>query len=137
MLLVKTYLDKSPIHGIGLFAAEPIPEGTVVWRLDPAIDLQLEPEVIDRLAPPARDQIEKYTYLDPVLRRHVLCGDVARFFNHDERPNCRDLPDAKGGVTVAARPIAAGEELTCDYATIDVHFAASNDHGRRRGGERR
>src|SRR5436190_11539229 len=33
MLLVKTYLDKSPISGIGLFAAEPIEEGTLVWKL--------------------------------------------------------------------------------------------------------
>ena len=33
MLLVKTYLDKSPIAGIGLFAAEPIAAGTLVWKL--------------------------------------------------------------------------------------------------------
>ena len=123
MLLVKTHLEKSPIHGIGLFASEPIPEGTVVWRLDQRIDILLDAAAIAALAPPARAQIEKYTYLDPVLLRYVLCGDDARFFNHSDLPNCRDAPDQDGGFTVAARAIAAGDELTCDYAEIDVQYA--------------
>jgi uncharacterized protein len=120
MLLVKTYLDRSRIHGIGLFAAEPIPRGTVLWTLHPAIDIQLGPEVFETLVPAAREQIVKYSYLDPVLRKYVLCGDDARFFNHDDDPNCLDVPDGQGGRTIAKRDIAAGEELTCDYAHIDA-----------------
>ena len=46
MLLVRTYLDRSAIHGIGLFAAERIPKGTVLWRLEPSIDLLLGPGAI-------------------------------------------------------------------------------------------
>jgi hypothetical protein len=38
MLLVKTYLSASPIHGIGLFAAEPIAKGTVIWCFDERVD---------------------------------------------------------------------------------------------------
>lgn len=120
MLLVKTVLGPSAIHGVGLFAAEPIRKGTVLWRLDPTIDVQLTAAEIDRLAPPAREQIRKYSYRDPVLGTYVLCGDDARFFNHSGDPNCLDLPDARGGTTVAARDIAAGEELTCDYASFDA-----------------
>lgn len=125
MLLVKTHLDRSSIHGIGLFATEPIPKGTVIWRLEPSIDVQLDEAQIAALAPPARAQIEKYTYLDLVLGKYVLCGDDARFFNHAEDPNCHDFPDAHGGTTVAARDIAAGEELTCDYASLDANHAAA------------
>lgn len=121
MLLVKTYLDRSTIHGIGLFAGEPIPKGTVVWRRSPDIDVLLEPEQLDRLHPASREQIEKYTYLDHALRKLVLCGDDARFFNHSEAPNCHDFPDPDGGTTVAARDIAAGEELTSDYASFDAN----------------
>jgi SET domain-containing protein len=120
MLLVKTYLDRSTIHGIGLFAAEPIRKGTIIWRMNPTIDIQLTAEAVESLVPAAREQIVKYTYLDPVLRRYVLCGDDARFFNHDDAPNCLDVPDAEGGRTVAKRDIAVGEELTCDYAHIDA-----------------
>lgn len=120
MLLVKTYLDKSAIHGIGLFAAEPIEKGTVLWRLDPAIDVRLTVDEIERLAPSAREQIRKYTYRDRLLGAYVLCGDDARFFNHAPDPNCIDLPSAGGGTTVARRDIAKGEELTCDYAAFDA-----------------
>jgi hypothetical protein len=120
MLLVKTYLDRSAIHGIGLFAAERIPVGTVIWRLSRDIDLLLDPAQLERLAPPARAQIEKYTYLDRHLGKLVLCGDDARFFNHSDAPNCHDLPDLEGGTTVAARTIEPGEELTSDYASFDA-----------------
>jgi SET domain-containing protein len=120
MLLVKTYLDRSAIHGIGLFAAERIAKGTVVWRLSPEIDFLVAAETIAALHPASREQIEKYTYLDRVLGEYVLCGDDARFFNHSDTPNCLDYPDERGGTTVAARDIERGEELTCDYATFDA-----------------
>ena len=120
MLLVKTFLAPSRIHGIGLFAAERIPSGTVIWRLDPLIDLELTEDQVARLAEPAREQIRKYTYLDHVRGKLVLCGDDARFFNHEDAPNCHDFPDAEGGKTVAARDIEAGEELTSDYASFDA-----------------
>jgi len=44
MLLIKTYLDKSPIHGIGVFAGEFIKKGTQVWEFNPLIDIILTPE---------------------------------------------------------------------------------------------
>ncbi len=120
MLLVRTYLAPSRIHGIGLFAGQRIARGTVVWRLDPRIDVELAERDIEALAPPARDQVRKYTYLDLVRGTYVLCGDDARFFNHDDHPNCHDYPDADGGTTVAARDIEEGEELTSDYARFDA-----------------
>ena len=121
MLLVRTFLAPSSIHGIGLFAAQRIPRGTVIWRLNPLIDLELAEEQIEALAEAARVQIRKYTYLDGVRGRFVLCGDDARFFNHDDHPNCHDFPDEHGGTTVAARDIDEGEELTSDYALFDAN----------------
>ena len=38
MLLVKTRLGASAIHGIGLFADEFIPKDTVTWRFTPGLD---------------------------------------------------------------------------------------------------
>jgi SET domain-containing protein len=60
MLLVRTRLAPSAIHGLGVFAAEPIARGAEVWRFTPGFDLDL-----------------------------------------------------------ALRDIAAGEELTVDYALVD------------------
>ena len=39
MLVVKTKIKNSPIHGIGLFAEEFIPKGTLVWKLNKKFDL--------------------------------------------------------------------------------------------------
>ncbi len=121
MLLVKTLLSPSEIHGIGLFAAERIPAGTVVWRFHRGIDLVLEDGVLETLSPAAREQMLKYTYVDIRLHKRILCGDDARFFNHSDDPNCLDYPDDAGGTTVAKRDIEAGEELTSDYAAFDLH----------------
>jgi len=121
MLLVRTFLAPSRIHGIGLFAAERIKRGAIIWKMNPVIDIELVEEEIDALAEAARVQVRKYTYLDGVRGRFVLCGDDARFFNHADEPNCHDFPDAGGGTTVAARDIAEGEELTSDYARFDAN----------------
>ncbi|BDG08782.1 SET domain-containing protein [Anaeromyxobacter paludicola] len=120
MLRVKTRLGPSSIHGTGLFAAEDVPEGTVVWRLDPAVDLRLTRAQLESLEGPGAEQIRKYSYKDLVLGEYILCGDDARFFNHSDAPNCLDYPDEDGGSTVAARDIREGEELTSDYAAFDA-----------------
>ena len=64
MLLVKTKLQVSPIHGIGLFADQFIPEGAIVWQFNELIDLILNKEKIEDLAERAREQIQKYSYRD-------------------------------------------------------------------------
>ncbi|HZZ85065.1 MAG TPA: SET domain-containing protein [Anaeromyxobacteraceae bacterium] len=120
MLRVKTYLAPSAIHGTGLFAGEDIPKGTVVWRLDPAVDVRLTRAQLESLPGPGAEQIRKYSYRDLVLGEYVLCADDARFFNHSDAPNCADYPDEDGGTTVAKRDIRAGEELTSDYAAFDA-----------------
>ena len=124
MLLVKTKLDVSPIHGIGLFADQPIARHTIVWQFSRLIDLVITKEEIEELAAEAREQIRKYSYRDIHSGLYVLCGDDARFFNHSENPNCLDTYDSPDGegVTFACREIAAGEELTCDYGLFDLDF---------------
>ena len=48
---------------------------------------------------------------------YVLCGDNGRYFNHSDRPST--VSDAISfGEDRAVRDLAAGEELTSDYATI-------------------
>lgn len=121
MLLVKTRLGMSDIHGIGLFAAEFIREGTVVWRSHPAVDIRLAEEQILGLPEPCREQIQKYSYREKHSGLYVLCGDDARFFNHSAEPNCIDVFGGEGeDLTVAARDVEQGEELTCDYALFDL-----------------
>jgi SET domain-containing protein len=113
MMTVRTRLGISPIHGIGVFAVEPIAKGTVTWRLS-EWDLQLTDADLGRMSPAAREAIKIHTYVQD--GRHVLCFDHGRFMNHSDAPN---TDAASAEVNYALRDIAAGEELTCDYRVFD------------------
>jgi SET domain-containing protein len=120
MLLVKTRIDLSEIHGIGLFADEFIPKGTVTWRFLEGFDLRLPESILAILSGPSREQFLKYTYVDFASGLYELCADDARFFNHSDEPNTASVQPSPGDeVDVATRDISQGEELTCDYRTFD------------------
>lgn len=122
MFLIRTYLAPSTIHGMGVFAAEDVEEGSEIWRFAPPVDSVIPHEAVADLPPAAREFVETYTYestwFGPGL---VLNGDHARFLNHARNPNT----DNSGPVTRAARPIAAGEEITCDYGVCCEGFDPS------------
>jgi uncharacterized protein len=120
MLLVRTYLDRSALHGIGVFAAQLIPAGAVVWRFTPGFDLDLDPALIEIQPPHCRERLLHYGYIDPRLDRYILCCDDARFFNHSDHPNLEsDFTCDRHGVDIAIRDIAAGEEMTVDYVRVE------------------
>ncbi len=120
MLLVRTKLKSSSIHGLGLFADQFIPQGTPTWKYLEGFDFRVPAAMLERLSPIAREQFLTYTYLRPALGVYELCSDDARFFNHADDPNtkCVDLPNGDAH-DVATRDIQPGEELTCDYRTFD------------------
>jgi len=115
MLRVATYLAPSSIHGIGLFAAAPIPSGTIVWELDEPFDRPIDEVTLASLDAVPQLQMQRYAYVEPRRRVRILCADDARFFNHADEANCLDAPGRDGDATVAVRDIEEGEELTWDY----------------------
>lgn len=120
MLLITVRVDRSPIHGLGAFAVQPIAKGAEVWRFTPGFDLDLDPAALDDLPEHFRDTLLHYGYVDPRLGRFILNCDDGRFLNHSETPNVvTDASRDHYGVDVAARDIAAGEELTVDYAWVE------------------
>ncbi len=125
MMRVKTYLAPSAVEGIGVFAAEPIPKGTITWAFDPPVDKALSPLEVTILPLFMKDHIARYAYLDDRLDLYVLCGDGAKYMNHSEAPNVIGewTEEAPFGVDLAARDIAAGEEILCDYRSFDKEMA--------------
>jgi uncharacterized protein len=120
MMTVPTYVGPSTIEGVGVFAAEPVRAGTVIWRLEERLDLLLPVDEVERLDPLQRTFIERYGY--PHMTREgilVLEFDNGRFMNHSPAPNT-DFTDAEKGWAI--RDIAAGEEITCDYSEFDPTF---------------
>ena len=82
--------------------------------------MEFGPEIVDTLLPHVRGFFEHYGYLDRNMRRIILCFDDARFINHSDTPNvATDYAQDRYGLDVALRDIAAGEELTMDYAGFE------------------
>jgi len=124
MLLVKTKIGTSPIHGIGIFADELITKGTRIWEYREGVDSRFDQKFLETLPDPAHKQMLNYAYKNPLTGLYVLCGDDARFFNHSENPNTDDLGFDEAlvqgeGITVANRDIQPGEEIVSNYRSFD------------------
>lgn len=120
MLLVKTSLSSSPIHGSGLFAAQDIAKGIDMWTFQEGFDLERTPGEVDALPAVAQEWFKRYGYLDKTLNLWILSFDDARFINHSENPNMRpDYKRHRCAVGVASRDIKKGEEITVDYREIE------------------
>lgn len=121
MILIPTRVGPSAIHGCGLFAAEPVPQGTPIWRFLPGFDHDFSPEQWAALPEPARRHTRHFCFVRQGDLHVILSGDHACFINHSETPSTGVPPDAAPPVTtVALRDIRAGEELTCNYWTYDA-----------------
>jgi SET domain-containing protein len=120
MMLIPTYVAPSRIEGVGVFAAEDIPAGTLIWRLDPALDRLLSSEAIAALPEMHQAFVERYGYPYPHDASMTIVElDNGRFMNHSTVPNTRFSDPDAGFAKVAIR---AHEELTCDYAEFDPSF---------------
>ena len=120
-------LKQSPIAGLGIFATAPIARGTLLWKYDENSVKEYEEAALRaRLAPlSAAEAVE--------LCEHVFCWegkvceimDDGKYWNHAKgsKQNTGNHPDGDahgdGMSSYALRDIAAGEELTDDYALYD------------------
>jgi hypothetical protein len=124
MLLVRTYLAQSSIHGVGLFAAEDIPSGTVIWEFTPHLDISIGIATVKDGPSHIKEFLSHYGFIpheNPT--QCIVCMDNARFINHSEFANTDDTT----GFTIAKRDIKKGEEIVSNYAEFDAEFAAISE----------
>ena len=129
MLLIDTYLDKSPIQGMGVFAKHPIPKGAVIWRLDERFDRLIEVDVYESMTGPVKSYLDRYAYprrSDP--RFIVFEADDARYMNHADDPNfgfqseneAVALRTSLQGKNSPATTIASLKTASSSSATVDA-----------------
>jgi hypothetical protein len=105
-----TRVGPSLIAGNGLFATAPIPGGTAVCRVGGRLVSTAElHELFER-----SDEYVDSIVVDKNLNLVLPQGNLAHFVNHCCEPN---LGWTDEYTLAATRDIAAGEELTVDYAT--------------------
>ena len=116
MLMIATYLDRSTINGIGIFTAEPVKRGQIIWKFNPAIDLVFTARQwknkLELVTPQAREALHRYSYKSN--NKYYLCNDNSQFMNHSEALN-NVINNSISDTMYAAREIDIGEELLCNY----------------------
>jgi hypothetical protein len=120
----RTYIDKSPIHGFGLFAETFISEKTELCLLDGQIvpwDVYKDnQDVIEWNALPG-----EILLLRPWRTKYSL-------INHSRAPNLKVLSENDGGMrlrVVAIKDIQANEELLLDYRDEPLPAGYVSGHG--------
>ena len=132
----------SPLHGLGVFAAQRIRKG---MRIIEYLGERVSHAEADRRYED-KDANDAHTFLFIVDARTVIdagvAGNEARFVNHACEPNCESVIEDRRVFIEAVRTIEPGEELTYDYQIqreaddlpdVDAVFACRCGSARCRG----
>ena len=115
MLLIRTRIGPSRIHGTGVFALEEAAAGAVVWRYEPDFDRLIGDAELAAAPPAFRAFLDTYAYRSlEVPGGVILPCDHARFLNHSDDPNTEERPF----LSLARGPIGVGDEITCHYGAF-------------------
>jgi SET domain-containing protein len=118
----------SPIDGLGLFAKQRIPAGTVWWRMTPSNTLRINRAAYETLKQSKQSPkigelmvtIYNYCYYINHLDALLLTLDDARYVNHADDPNSEFQKGHDQMYSVALRDIEAGEEIVEFYWHYDA-----------------
>ena len=116
MLLIDHYVAQSPIHGLGVFSAESVPKGTLVWEFNDLIDHEIPESKLRDLRPHIVGKIHKHAWYHPESQCFWLGADGDYFMNHAETPTLELIQKT----LFASKNIFIGDELTCDYRVVNV-----------------
>lgn len=128
MIHIKYRLNTSDLHGVGLFADEPIEKGQVIYTASPLLDLNITQDQFDSLDQKEKDEILWWGFFDKPSQMWHVDFDVSRFINHSYEPTLTQDPGHDEAYLIATRAIQAGEELTQNYLEFE-----SEEDLRRRG----
>lgn len=118
MLIVKTRIGPSRIHGTGLFTLERIPKDGVIWRYRQGFDLRMSREEFIVSARHVREDWLRFAYVSRFSGLLVRSADDYVWMNHSHEANVGVSPifEPPEGYDIALRDIEAGEELSFDYS---------------------
>jgi SET domain-containing protein len=112
----KIYMDKSPIHGWGVFANQPIFENEII-EICPVIDMGMNKGEISQI-------LVDYRFNWPqgsVSEKQVVCSGYGMMYNHKETPNAAWRSNIENNTFefYAIKPIRPQEEIFVWYGDIN------------------
>jgi len=127
MIHVKYALKSSSLHGVGLFANQPIRKGDVIYTASPLLDVNLTQEQFDSLDQKEKDEVKWWGFFDQPSGKWHVDFDVSKFINHSKDATVTQDAAHDDAYLVASRDIEPGEELTQNY----LEFESAEDIKRR------
>ncbi|MBL7059058.1 SET domain-containing protein [Candidatus Pacearchaeota archaeon] len=112
MFKIKYYLDKSKIHGLGIFAKEDIKKGKIIYVHNDKLDLILTQKEFNELNKKEKKLVLHYGYFNKKLNKWRLDHDDIRFCNHSKNSNITLFQ----GKIISKKNISKGEELLQNYS---------------------
>jgi uncharacterized protein len=116
--LKKVAFGRSHVHGIGVFALEPIRRGTKIWTVDPTMKF-VSPSNLAALSPDELRFALRGGYLHAPSNKFVYYNDGMEHMNHAPSGlaniGAKEWPPLSEDYCIALRDIASGEELLEDY----------------------
>ena len=110
-----------PRMGLGLFATEFIPKGSVVWEFVDGVDIKVSIDKVRQMSEAQQEYFKKYAWTEEDY--YYMSCDYTNFINHSYNPNLDNTKD----ITIALIDIKPGEELFTNYAEFDDCFDEYKD----------
>jgi hypothetical protein len=115
MMTVSVKVRESKIHGTGVYAAQDIRKGSVIWMFTPGLDHVMTDYSVNHAEPRVQKFVMDRGYHSLTKPQWVVCCDEAQFLNfppEDQAANIELGGEQDGeNLLLAARDIANGEEL--------------------------
>ena len=113
MLLIDTYLDKSKIHGVGVFAKENVKKGEKIKEVRPEFEIEFNQHNLARMPLSFAKFIDTHSYERTLGSNILVMGiDNEKYLNHSTSPSVDDNG-------VALKDIKIGDEITINYCDFD------------------
>ena len=116
MFLIDTYLDKSKIQGVGVFAKENIKKGQLIKEVRPDFEIEFNKDNLPKMPLALAKLINTHAYERELGSKILVMGiDNEKYLNHSNDPNVNDNG-------IALKDIKIGDEITVDYKDFDVNI---------------
>ena len=113
MFLIDTYLDKSKIHGVGVFSKENIKKGKRIKEVRPEFEIEFNKENLPKMPLSLSKFIDTHAYERCLGSNTLVMGiDSEKYLNHSDDPSVDDNG-------IALKDIKIGDEITIDYRDFD------------------
>ena len=113
MMLIDTYLDKSKIQGVGVFAKENVKKGEKIKEVRPEFEIEFNSDNLPKMPLALAKFIDTHSYERELGSKILVMGiDNEKYLNHSDDPSVND----EG---YALKDIKIGDEITINYMDFD------------------